>query len=180
MQNDKKSLIHVITTGGTIDSVYDPIKIALAVSKQSFIPKYFEELLNSLKPYAEIKFSEVCMKDSRYLNEQDRKEILKTVEESETDNIIITHGTYTLPETARFLKENLRRQDQVIILVGSMIPLKGFDFSDAPFNLGYAFAKVQDLPAGIYVCMNARVFTAKEVAKDILGGRFYSTSEEKK
>lgn len=167
-------LINVIMTGGTIDSFYDPIKITAVVSKQSFIPQYFEKLQNILKPYPEIKFTEVFMKDSRDITEKDRDQILKAVEESEAKNIIITHGTYTMPETARFLKEKLKG-DKVVVLVGSMIPLKDFDFSDAPFNLGFAVAQVQTLSAGVYVCMNARVFSAEEVLKDIPGGRFYST-----
>jgi L-asparaginase len=179
MPEANDSLIHIRMTGGTIDSVYDAVKMTINVSKQSFIPEYFEQLLSSLKPYAEIKFSELFMKDSRDLTPEDRKEILKAVEESEAAKIIVTHGTYTIPETARFLKENLENKDKVVVLVGSMIPLKDFDFSDAPFNLGYAFAQVQKLSPGIYVCMNARVFTSEKVAKNIPGGRFYSLSEDK-
>lgn len=177
MSDSKNGLIHIVITGGTIDSYYDPVKITLAVSNESFIPKYFDKLQSSLKPYAKIKFSEVFMKDSRDLTDEDRKNILEVIEKSEAKKIIITHGTYTIPETARFLKENLKRKDKVIILVGSMIPIDGFDFSDAPFNLGYAFAQVQTLAPGVYVCMNSRVFTAEEVLKDIPEGRFYSSKE---
>lgn len=77
------------------------------------------------------------MKDSRQLGENDRKEILKAIEESPSNKIIITHGTYTMPDTARYLKANLKRNDQTIILTGSMIPIKGFSPSDGTFNLGY-------------------------------------------
>lgn len=55
-----------------------------------------------------------------------------------------------------------------------MVPIKGFYFSDGLFNLGYAFAQIQKLDPGIYVCMNARVFTPDEVAKNIAEGKFYS------
>lgn len=93
--------------------------------------------------------------------------------------IIITHGTYTMPDTARYLKANLKRDDQTIVFTGSMIPLTGFSPSDAPFNLGYSIAKIQDLPAGIYVCMNGRVFSPNEVVKFLYGGRFVSVFGEK-
>jgi len=53
-----------------------------------------------------------------------------------------------------------------------MIPLKGFDFSDAAFNLGYAIANVQTLPAGVYLCMNGKVFDPNKVDKNTAKGRF--------
>lgn len=114
------------------------------------------------------------MKDSRQLTEAGRKEILKVIKESPHQKIIITHGTYTMPDTARYLKANLKRNDQTIILTGSMVPIKGFAPSDGTFNLGYAIAQVQTLKPGIYVCMNGRVFTPEEVLKLIQEGRFAS------
>jgi L-asparaginase/Glu-tRNA(Gln) amidotransferase subunit D len=55
-----------------------------------------------------------------------------------------------------------------------MIPIKGFAPSDGPFNLGYAIAKLEDLENGVYVCMNANVFTPDEVIKEVSEGRFSS------
>lgn len=114
------------------------------------------------------------MKDSRALNHEDRKEILKAIEESSYNKIIITHGTYTTPDTARYLKANLKRDDQAIILTASMILIKGFSPSDGTFNLGYALAEVQKLKPGIYVCMNGKTFDPEEVIKIIQEGRFAS------
>ncbi len=165
-------------TGRTIDSVWNGAQDTVVVSEHSILPEYFSEISRNLKFYEEINFSEVCMKDSRAITDEDRKNVLKVIEQSQADKIIITHGTYTMPDTARFLKENLKRRDQVIVLTGSMVPIKGFDFSDGPFNLGYAFAQVQKLPAGVYVCMNARSFTPDEVAKNIEEGKFYSVFRE--
>lgn len=177
MQNNP--LIHIIITGGTVDSVWNGAQDTVVVSEHSILPEYFAELGRNLKFFEELKFSEVCMKDSRALNEEDRKNILKAIEESQASRIIITHGTYTMPDTAKYLKINLKRKDQVIILTGSMVPIKGFDFSDGPFNLGYAFAQVKKQEPGIYVCMNATVFTPDEVAKNIAEGKFYSVFEDK-
>ena len=55
-----------------------------------------------------------------------------------------------------------------------MIPLVGFSPSDGPFAIGYSIAKVQDLNEGIYICMNGRVFSPKEVMKVNKDGRFTS------
>lgn len=169
-----KDLIHIIMTGGTIDSIWVGSQDTVAVAEHSILPDYFKSLGKNLKFYNEFKFSEVCMKDSRALTDEDREQVLKAVDESDSEKIIITHGTYTMPDTAKYLKAHLKRTDQVVILVGSMVPINGFDFSDASFNLGFAVAKLQDLEAGIYVCMNTRVFTPDEVAKNIEEGKFYS------
>jgi L-asparaginase len=53
-----------------------------------------------------------------------------------------------------------------------MIPLDGFYQSDAPFNLGYAIAQVQNKPHGVYICMNAHCFSTEEVKKNKELGRF--------
>lgn len=146
------------------------MKDTIVPNQTSVIP----ETIKSLKLYNDTEFTEVCLKDSRELTQTDLQNILKTIEESVHKNIIITHGTYTMPDTARYLKAQLKRIDQVIILTGSMIPIKGFSPSDGPFNLGYSLAKLQYLPAGIYLCMNGKVFSAEEVSKLIIEGRFIS------
>ncbi|MDP3948086.1 MAG: asparaginase domain-containing protein [bacterium] len=162
--------IHFILTGGTIDSFYDGTKDTVVPNKHSIIP----QLINSLKLYNKSLFTEVCMKDSRGLDQNDRNELLKAIEESPNQKIIITHGTYTMPDTARFLKANLKRNDQVIILTGSLIPIKGFSPSDGTLNLGYAIAQLENLKPGVYVCMNCKVFNPEEVLKIISEGRFAS------
>jgi L-asparaginase len=112
------------------------------------------------------------MKDSRQLTPEDVKGVCKAIEESPCAKVIITHGTYTMPDSARYLKANLKRTDQTVILTGSMTPLKGYEFTDAPFSLGYAIAQVKTLVNGVYLCMNGRTFTPEEVSKDLSEGRF--------
>lgn len=167
MKNNK---LHFIITGGTIDSYYDGTKDTAVPNKKSVIPSY----IDILKLYEDCQFTEVCMKDSRDLDETDRKNILNAIEKSNSGRIIITHGTYTLPDTARYIKANLKDKDKVIIFVCSMIPLVGFTPTDAGFNIGYAVAKSQELSEGIYVCMNGRIFSPDEVVKIISEGRFGS------
>jgi L-asparaginase len=167
--------IQFILTGGTIDSYYKGEIDTAVPNKHSVIPNY----LKGLKLYLNLEFTEICMKDSRSLTKQDLKRICKEIERSPCKNIIITHGTYTMPDTARYLKANLKRKDQKIILTGSMIPLKGFEFTDAPFNLGYSIGNLKNIDNGIYLCMNGTIFTPEEVAKNLSEGRFYSVFKEK-
>lgn len=100
--------------------------------------------------------------------------MLKAVSDSKSKRIIITHGTYTLPDSARYLQANLKDHGKVIIFVCSMIPLEGFTPTDAGFNIGYAVAKSQELSEGIYVCMNGKIFIPDEVVKILSEGRFGS------
>jgi len=168
--------IHFIITGGTIDSYYDGTKDTAVPNKESIIPSF----INSLKLYENTNFTQICMKDSRDITQADLKNIKKSIEESESKRIIITIGTYTMPDAARYLKQNLQRHDQTIIFTASMIPIVGFSPSDGPFSIGYSIAKSQDLEPGIYVCINGRVFQPEKVVKIISESRFASIIGEKK
>lgn len=166
----EESTIHFIITGGTIDSHYDGTKDTAVPNKESVIPSFIE----SLKLYKKSKFSVVCMKDSRDMNKDDIQNILNEIENSPHTEIIVTHGTYTMPDTARYLKANLKRTDQTVVLTASMIPLNGFSPSDGPFSLGYSVAQLEYLPKGVHVCMNGKAFDPEEVSKIISEGRFVS------
>jgi L-asparaginase len=167
--------IHIILTGGTIDSHWEG-SLDTAVPNRHSIMQTF---IQNLQLYQKFKFTEIVMKDSRDLTIADRKAVARAMEKSESKKIIVTHGTYTMAVTAKFLKKHLKRKDQTIVFTGSMSPLQGFTISDAPFSVGYALAKVEELPPGIYICMNGKTFTAKEAEKDTAKGRFYSIFEDK-
>ena len=170
-----KNTIHFIITGGTIDSYYDGSKDTAVVNKESIIPQF----IKGLRLNQESTFTKVCMKDSRDLIRDDLKNILQTVKESPYKKVIITHGTYTMSDTARYLEANLENNDRTIIITGSFIPLNGFSFSDGPFQLGYSLAKLQDLDKGIYICMNGKVLSSDEAMKVSKEGVFTSIFGEK-
>ncbi len=169
--------IQILVTGGTIDSHWDGKFDTAVVNEASVIPDYFKRLIL----YANIEIVTICLKDSRNLSTDDLQNLLSAIGKSTSQKIIVTHGTYTMPDTAKFLAANLERKDQTVILTGSMVPLSGFqsDASDAPFNLGFALAKAEDMPAGIYLAMNGRLFHPDEVAKNLAEGKFYSVFERK-
>ncbi len=163
------SEIHFIITGGTIDSHFDPARATTVVNKKTILPQYLEK---TIKSYVDATFEEICMLDSRELTDEIREQIIQAIQTSKSKKILITHGTDTMPETARFIAKGLGKTDKTIILTGSMIPIKEFAMSDAGFNLGYAIANVQSAPAGVYIAMNARLFTAEQVVKNKKIGRF--------
>ena len=96
---------------------------------------------------------------------QDVASAVKQASEEMPDlkGIIITHGTWILPKTAKFLgRKNLPK---TIVLVGAIIPVNKKN-SDALFNLGAAFTAVQTLPKGVYVTMNGKIFSWENVKKE--------------
>ncbi len=169
--------ISIILTGGTIDSHFDPISDAIKPNKreESAVKKY----LNSFDFYFKPDIQTVCMKDSRDINARDRESVLEAIKKTKSDQVLITHGTYTMPETAQFLKQHINEiEDKTIILTGSMIPMGGFTVSDAPFNLGFAIATLAYAEPNIYVAMNGRIFAAEKVYKNTAKGRFETLNEK--
>lgn len=163
------NLIHFVTMGGTIDSGWSGVQDAIVINEQSDVPMFFSRF----PLLEETIFSQVCTKDSRAVTTDDRKKLVKTVEESPAAKIIITHGTFTMPDTANFLKVKLKRSDQVIVLTGATRPLRGFEMSDAPLNLGYAISHVQHLKSGIYIAMKGKAFTVDDLEQEIKEGNFH-------
>ncbi len=171
MKSEKKLFI---ITGGTIDSYYESSKDTILPNKKSIIA----EVLKNFKADENCSYSLVCMKDSRALTEADRKKVLEVIKKTPHKKIIITHGTYTMPDTARFLNAHLKKSNKTIVLTGAMIPITGFCPSDGTFNLGYTMAIVEYLKPGIYVAMNGKVFDPSEVMKDLSAGKFSSIFSE--
>lgn len=161
--------VHFILTGGTIDSVFDPSADSIIVNDHSVIASFID---TEIHPHINITYETLTLKDSREITNNIREEIIKSITKSTAKAIIITHGTYTMPETAMFLQKHLEQIDKTIILTGSMKPLKGFSDGDAPFNLGFALSSAQLLKAGVYLAMNSHIFHADEVTKDTDKGIF--------
>ena len=94
------------------------------------------------------------MVDSLEMTDSDREIIKEVCRKSEEEQIVVTHGTDTMAETARVLgRPSLAK---TIVLTGAMIPY-AFGSSDGLFNLGSALSFVQVLPHGVYVAMNGMV-----------------------
>jgi len=159
-----KESIYIIKMGGTIefiDLAYDQINKQL-MKLDSSIDKYLE---NVIKPHFDYKIKNLCEKDSREITIEDRQALLEVIEKTDLNNILITHGTFTMVKTAEFLHNNLKKNKKIII-TGSMVPVVGFSSSDAPFNLGYSLASFQSVNFGVHICMNGGLFKYNEIEKN--------------
>ncbi|MFN8705313.1 MAG: asparaginase domain-containing protein [Planctomyces sp.] len=155
--------IRFITTGGTFDKVYFD-----ALSAYQVGPPGVERILQELPLVFEYQIQSILRKDSLDLSDDDRLQIRHAVEASPERQIIITHGTDTMIETARALTGI---PDRCIVLTGALQPA-GFRNSDAIFNVGVAVGAVQSLPDGVYIAMNGRIFDPARTRKNRERGIF--------
>ncbi len=154
----------IFATGGTFDKEYNEIDGSLF-----FKGTHLREMLEMGRCRLPLRIEVLMMKDSLEMTPEDRKQMLEACRSCEEKHIVITHGTDTMEDSARFLDGQLA--GKTVVLTGAMIPYT-FGSSDGLFNLGASLSLVQALPPGVYVTMNGSVFRAQEVTKDREKGIF--------
>jgi L-asparaginase len=155
--------IVVVTTGGTIDKLYFD-----SLSEYQVGESVVRKLLIAANVRYPFQICEALRKDSLEMTDDDREVLYRCVAGLDTSRVIITHGTDTMTASAERLADI---QGKTIILTGALTPAR-FSESDAPFNLGMAFAAAQTAPPGVFIVMNGEVFAASGVRKDREAGRF--------
>lgn len=157
--------ILIISTGGTFNKIYDPVKGELIIDETS---KALEEIAS--KWLCEFEIINMIGKDSLDMNNQDRLLLLATVNLSKYDDIIVIHGTDTMEITAKYLADG--DLDKRIVLTGSMVPYS-IDPVEAAANLSSAFGYLQALTDdGVYIAMNGIFGAYHYITKDRKNGRF--------
>ena len=156
--------ITIFVTGGTFDKEYNEI-----TGELFFKDTHIREILELGRAQLDVKIKTLMLVDSLNMTNEDRGVVLENFVSTKDKNIVITHGTDTVTETAKFIaSEKLKK---TIVLTGAMIPYK-FGSSDGLFNLGSAFAFAQTLPNGVFVAMNGRFFDWDKVVKNKNSGKF--------
>ena len=117
----------------------------------------------------EVGVETLMMLDSLDMKKRDRGLIVKKCTAASEEQIVITHGTDTMTNTAQVL--GAKHLKKTIVITGAMIPYK-FGTSDGLFNIASALAYVQTMPHGVYITMNGRVFLNEKVIKNIETGIF--------
>lgn len=156
--------IRIFITGGTFDKEYNMLNGQLY-----FKDTHMTELLEKGRNKYPVEIRTLMMIDSLEMTDEDRELIAYQCEQCDEEQIVITHGTDTMDQTARVLAEKVK--NKTIVITGAMIPIK-FGSSDGLFNLGSALAFAQTLPHGVYVAMNGRYFNWDNVRKNRQTGVF--------
>lgn len=150
--------IKLFAMGGTID------KVVLAGDKMNYTvgSPQAERILAGSNLTVKISIESVVKKDSLTLTDQDRAILKDKIISEQCNRIIITHGTDTIPDTARYLKDI---SEKTIVFTGAMLPARFFD-SDATFNLGSAVIAAQTLPPGLYLTMHGKIMNPLKAVKN--------------
>jgi len=159
-------MIQIFITGGTFDKDYNYITGQLFF-KDTHLPKMLDRGRSSL----EVDIKTLMMIDSLEMTPDDREIIVHNCRRVSSDQIVITHGTDRMVETAKYIAE-ANISNKTIVLTGAMIPYAFGTSSDGFFNLGSALAFCQALPSGVYVVMNGRYFNWNNVQKNRKTGNF--------
>ncbi|WEJ63756.1 asparaginase [Thiomicrorhabdus lithotrophica] len=164
----KKTNIQLLITGGTLDKDYNTTSGELV-----FTETHMNQLLNEANTSLTVESRVLMLKDSLEMTLSDREIIYQACLKTSSQQIIITHGTDTMSETALYLQSKTGLTDKTIILTGAMRPFK-LGNSDASFNVASALMAVQLVSPGIYITMNGQIFAANNVQKNRTIGQFES------
>jgi L-asparaginase len=163
-------MIRILVTGGTFDKEYNELSGTLF-----FRNTHLPEMLRLGRCHADVLVETVMMIDSLDMTDDNRRRIVDECRGATETQIVVTHGTDTMVETAGALAEAFPAGGgKTIVLTGAMIPY-AFGSSDGLFNLGSALSFVQVLPAGVYIAMNGRYFAWDRVRKNRDTGVFEAT-----
>ena len=153
--------ITILATGGTIDKFYSvagTMDIGEPAAKD-LLDRVITDIRFDIRP--------LIGKDSLDMTDEDRAELTEALNAVTNDQVLITHGTDTMPETARYLVEHADLGDKVVVLTGAMQPAV-MARSDAGFNLGAAIAALNLLEPGVYISMSGRISLLRACVRTVL------------
>ncbi len=156
--------IKILVTGGTFDKEYNE-----RTGQLFFKDTHLAEMLQRGRSRVPVTIRTVMMVDSLEMTEADRALIVQNCAQSEENQIVITHGTDTMTDTAAAIAGEIT--GKTVVLTGAMIPW-AFGSSDGLFNLGSALSFVQVLPPGVYIAMNGKWFSWDRCRKNRERGEF--------
>jgi L-asparaginase len=166
--------IELITTGGTIEKVYDEAAQQL-VNRGSIVQRMLRRL--RLED-ARVHVRELLSKDSLHMTDDDRALIIRAAKSAMelSGGVVVLHGTDTLCVTGEALHRAFapgtpRAPRVPIVLTGAMRPYE-MKRSDALQNLTEAIFACSIIPPGVYAAAHGRVLKFPGVAKDAARGTF--------
>ena len=109
-------MVQVFVTGGTFDKEYNFI-----TGELYFKDSHLKEMFNRGRCTIDIDIKTLMMIDSLEMTEEDRDIVLHNCRKTPHNQIIITHGTDRIVETAKELADK-NIPNKTIVLTGAMVP----------------------------------------------------------
>lgn len=131
-------------------------------------------IVYSMKANCEYEFVKICHKDSREILNIDRQRIVDEIEKWYKNWVklfLITHWTYTMPETWKYIEERLDKEtlkNISVVITWSMYPWNIF-WSDAPMNIWASISSLLNAENAIWVkiCMHWKNWNVNNIEKDV-------------
>ena len=157
--------ILIISTGGTFNKIYNPIKGSLDIDDTS------SAIFDIAKKWqADLTIENIISKDSLDFTSEDRALLLESINNAKCDKIIIIHGTDTMEISANFISKNINNKS--VVFTGAMVPY-WIDKVEACANLAMALGYMLSEPKdGVYIAMNGLVLNSDRITKDRAKGCF--------
>src|ERR1700683_2148881 len=105
--------IRIFITGGTFDKEYNEL-----TGQLFFRDTHLPEMLTRSRTTLDVSVEALMMKDSLLMTGEDRECIAAECRRAKENRIVITHGTDTMPVTAKALEGQV--SGKTIVLTGAM------------------------------------------------------------
>lgn len=163
----KKAKIAILATGGTIAGSSENLLTSANYTAGVIGIETLIKALPELENLAHITSYQIANINSCDMNDELWLKLARKIKElftSDTQAIVITHGTDTMEETAYFLSLVLNCE-KAVILVGAMRPFTALS-ADGAKNLYNALSLASNAKAkGVMVVMNDRIYSPRAVTK---------------
>lgn len=185
----KSQSVEIIFAGGTISSVANNSGLREGGKAFDLLERLAQSMPGAYKKLNITKSNIVYSGFSENMNLRDRTKLLKAILnilKINVPRIVITHGTDSMEETARFLdsklKNNLSKTRSTVVLTGSN-DHAGSKKTDAWNNLKFAINyKNPKFDSGVFVAFHDRFIPANDVVKEYFDGKEmnYISKKDKK
>jgi L-asparaginase len=160
----KRIHVALFTTGGTIDGADSDLG---TLRSESDAAKWL-----SLQPNVNVLSHCLFNKDSRDITDTDRAKMASAISECSSDLVVVTHGTFTIAQSARALKRALGETHRTILFVGAWKPFGDPD-SDAPAQMEFALQVLSSERRGVWIAMDGRLWDPDATEKiEVEPGQF--------
>lgn len=157
--------IQILTTGGTIEKIYNEQTGQLVNHKSSLKERFLGQLRY---PYHQLEVTNVMDKDSLDLDDKDRDTIFHAITtqiNSDVDAIVVLHGTDTVDQTVGWCYKKLESPKIPVIFTGAMRPLE-FEHSDGVQNIIEAIYACNMASPGFYLSFHGVLYKALSFKKN--------------
>ncbi len=170
MEQTKKPLVFILSTGGTIASKPTSPTATTGYHETAFCARDLIDCIPGIREEFDLEAEEVFSVDSSVLEDSHLLTLAhkanKILARPEVDGLVITHGTDTMEETAFFLNLTVKSKKPVV-LTGSMRPTTVLS-ADGPMNLLCAIRAAGDknsIGKGVMIAFSDRLWPARDATK---------------